>query len=177
MKKFAWGLLGLLSLSGVAWADGFNTPGLPQVPVTVSPTYGQVIGNETIAADTNLASGANPQSVAVMPAQIAAIGACMGASTGTASSGAVTLSRQCGLITSESLSTAVAATYTLTITNTLVTATTPVQASAFLGSSTAGHVQVVSVTPAAGSVVIVVKNTGTAAISGTIFVPFFVVLP
>ena len=43
--------------------------------------------------------------------------------------------------------------------------------------SSEADVQVVSVTPAAGSVVIVVKNTGTAAISGTIFVPFFVVLP
>ena len=95
--------------------------------------------------------------------------------TATATAGAATLSKQAGKVTSESLTTAAAASYTLTLTNTLVAATSLVFASVALGTSTAGTPQIVSVTPGAGSVVIVVKNIhGTNAFNGTITVDFLV---
>lgn len=65
MKRvLTWGLAIALALLPVAaYAAGYYTPGLPTAtnPLT---------GNETIPADTNLASGLTPQSEAVTAAQI-----------------------------------------------------------------------------------------------------------
>ncbi len=96
--------------------------------------------------------------------------------TATATSGAATLSKAAGVVTSESLTTAALGYYTLTITNTVVAATDLVFASVSNGTNTGGTPAVTTVTPASGSVVVVVENTAAAtAFNGTIKVAFWVV--
>lgn len=96
--------------------------------------------------------------------------------SGTASAGAVTQNTLCGRVTSEALTTAAAGEYTLTITNSLITANSVVMASAGLGTSTAGTPGIGGVTPAAGSLVITVTNLHSAnAFNGTIVINYMVV--
>lgn len=98
--------------------------------------------------------------------------------TATATAGAATLANKCGVVTSESLSTAAAGEYTLTVTNTAVAAADICVASAGLGTATEGTPGVGGVTPAAGSVVITVTNLHTSqALNGTIKVNFFCFKP
>lgn len=94
--------------------------------------------------------------------------------TATASAGAATLAKQAGKITTEALSTAAAATYTLTLTNTKIAATSFVFASVCYGTATQGTPQVVSITPSANTVVIIIKNIhATLAFDGTLKISFF----
>jgi len=151
---------------------GFYTPGLPQVG---APNFPNLSGNELIPADTQDVSGVNPATVAISVFMLAAYAADLAAQTASATTGAATLSTERGVITSESLTTAAGATYTLTLTNTLVKTTSNVVASAYNGTNTAGGAQdlsVTSVTPAAGSVVIVVTNNNSVALNGTIKIAF-----
>lgn len=95
--------------------------------------------------------------------------------TATAETGAATLSKQAGIVTSEALTTAAGVTYTLTVTNTQVTAASNVLAQATLGTATTGIPLVTKVTPGAGSVEIVVTNIhASGALNGTILVNFLV---
>ena len=96
--------------------------------------------------------------------------------TGAAVAGAVTLNKQSGTVTSEALITAAAATYTLTLTNSVVTAGSRIFVSLANGTNTTAPIYVASVTPGAGSATIVVVNAGTVALNGTIKISFFVVL-
>ena len=96
--------------------------------------------------------------------------------TSTASSGAVTTKHQTGLITSESLSTAQNATYTLTITDPRIGSTSGILIQPMLGSTTSGSPILQSVTCSAGSAVVVVQNIGPA-ISGTLVFPFWILNP
>lgn len=95
----------------------------------------------------------------------------------TASAGAATCSDYMGRVTSEALTTAQNAIYTLTITNTKVAAADLVFASVHDGTNTQGTPMVVRVTPAAGSIVITVanKHASAEALNGTIVVDFLVV--
>jgi hypothetical protein len=105
-----------------------------------------------------------------------AIGAVGTTKTATASSGAATLNSPSGVVTTESLSTAAGALYTLTLTNSCIAAADIVLLNVGLGTNSTGHPDVVSVTPAAGSVSVVVKNThGSAAFNGTLIVQFAVI--
>jgi len=98
--------------------------------------------------------------------------------TATASGGAATLSKMAGIVTSESLTTAAAATYTLTLTNTLVTAASNILVTVGLGTATTGVPVVHKVTPGSGSVAIVIKNNDpAAALNGTILVQYMIVKP
>jgi hypothetical protein len=98
-----------------------------------------------------------------------------GTKTATATTGAATLNKSSGIITSESLSTAAGADYTLTITNSDIAAADMVLASVALGTATTGTPVVATVKPAAGSVAIVVQNIhASAALNGTIKVAFAV---
>ncbi|MES2224992.1 MAG: hypothetical protein V4478_03320 [Patescibacteria group bacterium] len=79
-------------------------------------------------------------------------------------------------ITSESLTTAAAAVYTLTLTNNLIKADSLVMASVKYGGSTTGTPAVAMVTPADGSVVIKIQNIhASAAFNGTIVVDVYLV--
>jgi hypothetical protein len=176
-------LAGAFALAApLAFAAGVWTNGAPQLPIIGTTTqpgnYGQLMGNELLPFDTGLPAGAYPQSAAASVAQIAAVGAAMTTNastiTGAGATGTVTASTQVGLITSAASTMAVGATQTVTVTSTLVTAASNVDATAFLGTSAVGRVQVQSVTPGAGSWVVVIKNVGTAALSGTYQIGFYV---
>lgn len=98
-----------------------------------------------------------------------------GTKTAAATAGAATLSKDSGKITSEALTTAAGATYTLTLTNTAIAAADMVFASVALGTATTGMPVITRVTPAAGSVVIIVQNIhASAALNGTIVISFMV---
>lgn len=95
--------------------------------------------------------------------------------TATASAGAATLNTQRGTITSESLTIAAGARYTLTLTNSRVTTSSIVTASAALGTNTTDTLIVSRITPASGSVVIQVKNdAAVTSWNGTIKISFMV---
>ena len=96
-----------------------------------------------------------------------------GVKTATAVSGAATLNKGSGVITTEALTTAAAGTYTLTLTDSAIAATDTVFVSVQAGTSTAGLPEVATVTPGAGSVVIVIHNDSAAALNGTLKVGFF----
>lgn len=94
--------------------------------------------------------------------------------TATATAGAATLDNRFGKVTSEALTTAQNAIYTLTITNPSIRATDIVFASVANGTNTQGSPVVTRVQPAAGSLVILVANlhASAQALNGTIVVSF-----
>lgn len=98
-----------------------------------------------------------------------------GTKTATATSGAATLNKQAGVVTSESITTAAGSDYTLTITNSNVVVGAQIFASVQLGTATTGEPAVTSVTSAAGSVVIKIRNiAASAAFNGTILISFVI---
>lgn len=98
----------------------------------------------------------------------------IGAKSATAVSGAATLNKENGLITSESLSTAAGAEYTLTITSRFAQANDFVFANVTLGSATTGAPIVRAITVTAGTIVIIVRNIhASAALNGTIKIGYF----
>jgi hypothetical protein len=99
-----------------------------------------------------------------------------GTKTASATTGAATLNKNAGVITSESLSTAAGAVYTLTLTNSNIAAADQVYASVQYGSSTTGSPAIMTVATAAGSATIKVQNiNASAALNGTIKISFLVV--
>lgn len=95
----------------------------------------------------------------------------------TAAAGAATLSDLIGKVTSEALTTAQDAIYTLTLTNTKIAAADIVLASVGNGTNTQGTPIVTTITPAAGSCVIKVSNAHASAeaLNGTIVISFVVI--
>jgi len=95
---------------------------------------------------------------------------------GTAVAGAVTVAGNAGKITTEALTTAGLAAYTLTITNTNITAADIPWISFALGSSTAGTPVLGRVTPGAGTIVVVIQNVhATVALNGTLVISYMLV--
>lgn len=94
--------------------------------------------------------------------------------TATAVAGAATLNAESGVVTSESLTTAQNAIYTLTITNSKIKATDMVFASVTDGTNTQGTPMIGLVTPSDGELVIEVinKHATAEALNGTIKVAF-----
>lgn len=95
-----------------------------------------------------------------------------GTKTATAVAGAATLNKASGKITTEALTTAAGATYTLTLTNSQIAAADTVFASVDNGTNTTPDATVTRVTPGAGTVVILVKNTSASALNGTLVISF-----
>jgi hypothetical protein len=160
-NRFSFSLLGVLVL--LLTMASLSPPAHAQV-VLFSPVQGdlQFPGLQPGV----IGSGVNP--VAALPLQVDT-----GTRTATASSGAATLNKASGTITSESLVTATGAIYTLTVTDSTIAAADIVQASVNLGTSTQGTPDVTTIAPAAGSLVIKVKNIdATNAFNGTIKVGF-----
>lgn len=158
----------LAMVATAADAGGFFTNGVPRAGGTQYPSTVPLTGSETVPADTNLSSGQMPQSEAITLTQLQAF--VLGyASTATATSGAATCNYARCVVTSESLTTASAAFYTLTLTNSKVTANSIVLVSVGNGTNTTVAPAVASVTPAAGSVVITIKNANaSSALNGTL---------
>jgi hypothetical protein len=98
-----------------------------------------------------------------------------GVKTATATAGAATLNKAAGVITSEALTTAAGATYTLTLTNSAIAAADQVYVSVSLGSATAGVPVITTVKPAAGSLAVILQNiSASAPINGTLKISYFV---
>lgn len=98
-----------------------------------------------------------------------------GTTTATAVAGATTLNTTLGTVTTEGLTTAAAATYTLTLTNSTVGSASIVVASVDQNGST-GLPVITSVTPGSGSVVIKVTNLhASAAFNAALKISFQVV--
>jgi hypothetical protein len=97
--------------------------------------------------------------------------------TVTASSGAATLNDEAGIVTTESLTTAQNAIYTLTLTNDKIEADSVVLVTVGNGTNTQGTPMLGIVTPAAGSVVIKVinKHASAEALNGTLKISFVVI--
>ena len=93
-----------------------------------------------------------------------------------ASSGAASLNKQAGVVTTESLTTAAGADYTLTLTNPSIGANDIVMAVASNGSNSAGDAGVLRAQSAAGSVAITLRNFhASAALNGTLKIGFYVI--
>lgn len=94
----------------------------------------------------------------------------------TATAGAATLNAYNGQITSESLTTAAGADYTLTLTDSCIAAADMVLTTVQLGTSTTGDALHGAVTPGAGTCTIVIRNGhATAAFNGTIIIGFLMI--
>ncbi len=116
--------------------------------------------------------GATLISTGLTTADTAKVGT--GTKTAAATGGAATLNKAAGKITSEALTTAADAVYTLTLTNSAIAAADQVFASLANGTNTQGAPAIEKVTPAAGSVVITVRNNhASEALNGTLVVSFF----
>lgn len=173
-----------LLVSTSAFAAGLYTNGLPTVGAPTANGTAMVAPNGIVTqltsrmlmgVDTQLARGAAPQTVGASVFDVASMAGEIAASTATSTTHAATLNTLGGTITTEALSTAAGATYTFTLTNSLVTlAGSPVQVAMRSISNTGGSVQLQSVTNAAGSVVFVFKNVGATAFNGTMVISFHV---
>lgn len=96
-----------------------------------------------------------------------------GNKTATAAAGAATLNNLSGVVTSEPLTTAAGATYTLMLADSSVAPTDIVVASTSLGTATTGLPHVETVTPGNGTLTVIVRNaTGAAALNGTVTIAF-----
>ena len=97
------------------------------------------------------------------------------ADTATSTAAAAEINHTAGVITTEALTTAAGAEYTMTLTNDLIRADSVVMASVASGTNTTAGLVVAEVTPAAGSCTIKVKNThASSALDGTIVISFAV---
>ena len=133
----------------------------PFSPPTLQGTVPGAIDNMVVGATTPAAG------------TFTAVKVDTGTKTATAVAGAATLNKNAGVITSEALTTAAGATYTLTLTDSAIAAADQVMASVSLGTATTGTPTITTVTPAAGSVVIIVQNIhASAALNGTIKIAF-----
>lgn len=118
-----------------------------------------------LAAALLLAAPAAAQNLAV-PGNLL-----LGCGTATGTSNASTLANKCGIITTESATTAAAGTFTETITNTVVAATDICMATATTTGT--GTPVITRVTPAANSLVIIVGNVhASAAFNAVLLIAF-----
>lgn len=98
-----------------------------------------------------------------------------GTKTATASGGAATLNKNAGVITSEALTTAGLADYTLTLTDSAIAAADQLMVSVANGTNTQGTVAVGPVKPGSGTATIVIHNLhATQALNGTLVISFVV---
>jgi hypothetical protein len=99
-----------------------------------------------------------------------------GVKTATATAGAATLNKGAGVITSEALTTAAGATYTLTLTNSAIAAADQVYVEVGNGTNTTVGPSKAGVKVNAGSVVIDIRNShASAALTGTLKISFLVI--
>lgn len=113
--------------------------------------------------------------LALLASPAAAINLGFSAAQVTGAAGASTVNQDAGIVTTESLTTAAAATYTETIGCNAVTAYSLVFVSIQNGSNSAGDPSLGTVTPGAGKVTITIVNRhASAAFNGTLKISFIV---
>jgi hypothetical protein len=94
--------------------------------------------------------------------------------TVTGAAGAATLNTSSGTITTESLTTAAGATFTLTLTNSYIAAADIVLVT--VSSTGTGSPAVTEVTPAAGTCVVLIQNVHASAAFNAVLIVKFVVI-
>jgi hypothetical protein len=169
------GLAGLLSVSAMAgmWS---GLPAATSSPTALNATTLPLTGNETGAFDTNLSGGRNPQTETISVDQLkvymfgnlgdktsvtlSASGTAYVSDFGTCNSG------RC-VLTSQALTTATNGTYTPTVLDSTVSASSIVNCSAQRGTSTAGSPAVLQVLTGTGVFTPVVQQFGSPA-NGTV---------
>ena len=138
---------------------------------------GDATGNERFPLDTYQADGLYPQDGAITLAALRTfvqLGEGSGG-TATATAGAATLNLAAGKVTTEALTTAAGALYTLTLANTTVAATSIVTGSLANGTNTTAGGVIERMQPSANQVVITVRNThASAALNGTLVISYLV---
>lgn len=192
-SRLALGML--IGSSAVALAAGLYTNGMPQiVAATVNSVlqsaplgiYTQLAPAGLLPVDTQLANGQSPQTVAASAFNVAGTLLDGLLNTQTSTVHAATSNTLGGVIVTESLSTAAGSTYTFTLTNNKITATTQAISSVaiYSGTNTGGttplpagnpyqysaNMTLTSSTSANGSVVWVWTNNGTTALNGTMYI-------
>ena len=95
------------------------------------------------------------------------------AGTATGASSAETLNGQCGVVTTEALTTASAGTETRTLTNSSIATTSRLFVTVVGGTNTRNAI-IVTATPAAGSATIKLYNAHASALNGTVIYSFLV---
>lgn len=110
---------------------------------------------------------------------LGALGLVLKVKTGTAASNAITINAENMMITTEALTTAQNALYTLTITNSYIKSTSLVYVTVGNGTNTQGTPMLTKVTPAAGSCVLLVanKHASAEAFNGTLKLGVVVINP
>lgn len=162
---------------------GWLTNGLPAIGAISNngtaqvPPLGQytnvAMSASTIPLDTNLASGAGPETVSATAFQIVAAAGALITNTATSTVHTATLNTTMGQMVTEALTTAAGADYTFQLVNSLITATGAIpQVQMHSGTNTAGGIVVKSITNATGTATCVFTNTGTAAYNGTMLIQF-----
>ncbi len=163
---------------------GLYSNGMPQIgPLQNAGTVASPVpytnlssAKGLIPVDTEVSSGASPQSVCATPFQVASAAAALIQNTATSTVHTATLNTTSGLMLTEALTTAAGSDYTFQIVNSLiVSSATPLpQVQMHDGTNTAGDVAVKNITNAAGTCTAVFTNTGTAAWNGTKIITFHV---
>ena len=148
------------------------------IDLTGNEAMADTLAKIKAAVDANL-SGANPSVTTLTTSGLATVESAKldtGTKTATATAGAATLAKSAGKVTSESLTTAAGAAYTLTITATgKVAAADQVFASLANGTNTQGNPVIVRVTPGANTITVVVHNFhASQALNGTLVVSYMV---
>lgn len=92
--------------------------------------------------------------------------------TATSTAAAATVGAQSGLITTEALSTAAAASYTFTLTNPYINVNSMIFATVGKGTSTTGGLTLSFATAAAGSAVLIFTNPTATPLNGTVKIGF-----
>ena len=145
--------------------------------VTIAPVPVTNLGAATplISVDIDGPAGLQPQTAAATPFQVAAAAMGLINNTVTSTVHTGTLNTEEGMMVTEALTTAAAATYTFQIVNSLITATSPIpQVQIHGGTNTGGTPEVTSITNATGTATVVFSNIGTSAFNGTMLIGFHV---
>jgi hypothetical protein len=167
-----------------------NTIGLDGIAggiITGLPTYSNNTSNSSLTQDgvggsstnrggarhiASIAGNQTPQTVYGTMTFGAGGAVNLDSATATDSGSGVTISKMAGEVTSQSLTTASGATATITVTNTLATATSFITLSRIGGTNSAGTPEIYA-TRASGSFVITIKNNhASAAFNGTFIIQF-----
>lgn len=170
----------------IASLYGFYFPTLTTPPTVSGDTVGFYFGNNPVITTNKYCFRSDDAGALLYSAGdvlvakktstetfVLASGTKTATSTGTDSASTATLNKASGKITTNSIATAFGASHTLTLTNSQIAAADTVYASIDNGTNTAGRPLIGRITPAAGSVVIVVENThAAAALNGTLVISF-----
>ena len=150
-------------------------PGLVPATPAAPNTFDGPVGSVSPSTVDATVIGANTPPNTTVSALHVDTGTKTATATGTGGTGAATLNKMSGVITTAALTTAAGAAYALTITNSDIAAADIVMADVALGTATTGSPGITTVGVAAGSVVVTIQNFhASAAVNGTLLISFIV---